>query len=86
MQVRIREFLHDWLGITLSVGTINKTIHESGRAVMPVEEILIEVALKSGLLNIDETSWPQKERLLWLGVFVSTTVVLFRVGRQQFPI
>ncbi|MEI8210247.1 MAG: transposase [Methylococcales bacterium] len=86
MRVRIREFLHDWLGITLSVGTINKTIHESGRAVMPVEEILIEVALKSGLLNIDETSWPQKERLLWLGVFVSTTVVLFRVGRRTAAI
>ena len=81
-RVRIREFLHDWLGITLSVGTINKTIHESGRAVMPVEPILIEEALKSGLLHIDETSWPQKEKLLWLWAFVSTTVVLFKVSRR----
>jgi hypothetical protein len=39
---RIREFLHDWLGITLSVGSINKAIHESGRAAMPLENELLE--------------------------------------------
>jgi transposase len=79
---RIREFLHDWLGITLSVGTINKTIHESGHAVMPVEAMLIEEVLKSGLLHIDETSWKQKDKLLWLWAFVSTTVVLFKVAQR----
>jgi hypothetical protein len=31
---------------------------------MPVEAILIEEALKSGLLHIDETSCPKKEKLL----------------------
>jgi transposase len=43
---RIREFLHDWLGITLSVGSINKAIHESGRAAMPLENELLEEVLK----------------------------------------
>ena len=79
---RIREFLHDWLGITLSVGTINKTIHESGRAVIPVEAMLTEEVLKSELLHIDETSWKQKDKLLWLWAFVSTTVVLFKVAQR----
>jgi hypothetical protein len=78
-RVRIREFLDEWIGVTLSVGTINQTIHEAGRAVMPVEDMLVEEVLNSGLLYIDETSWNQKEKLLWLWAFVSTTVVLFRV-------
>ena len=81
-RLRIREFLSDWLGIILSVGTINKTIHESGRAVMPVEAMLVQEVIKSGLLHIDETSWQQKDKLLWLWAFVSTTVVLFKVSRR----
>ncbi len=38
---RIQEFLHNWLGIYLSVGVINQTITEGGRASEPVEEELI---------------------------------------------
>ncbi len=38
---RIQEFLHDWLGLYLSVGVINQSITEGGRAVEPVEAELI---------------------------------------------
>jgi len=54
---RIREFLHDWLGLTLGVGTINKVIHESGRAAMPVEDELVNELRQSALAYVDETSW-----------------------------
>jgi transposase len=79
---RIREFLHDWLGITLSVGSINKAIHESGRAAMPLENELLEEVLKSELLHVDETPWKEKGDLLWLWVFVSSSVVAFWISSR----
>jgi hypothetical protein len=79
---RIREFLHDWLGITLSIGSINKAIHESGRAAMPLENELLEEVLKSELLHADETPWKEKGDLLWLWVFVSSSVVAFWVSSR----
>jgi transposase-like protein len=81
-RARIREFLHDWLGITLSVGSINKAIHESGRAAMPLENELLEEVLKSELLHVDETPWKEKGDLLWLWVFVSSSVVVFWISSR----
>ncbi len=81
-RARIREFLEDWVGVSLGVGTINNTIHEAGRAAMPVEVLLIKEVLDSDLLHIDETSWFQKGQLLWLWVFVSTSVVLFKISNR----
>lgn len=80
---RIREFLHDWLGISLSVGSINKAIHESGRAAMPLENELLEEVLNSKLLHVDETPWMQKGDFLWLWVFVSSSVVFFSIASRS---
>jgi transposase len=80
---RIREFLHDWLGITLSVGSINKAIHESGRAAMPLENELLDEVINSKLLHVDETPWKQKGDLLWLWVFVSSSVVFFSIASRS---
>ena len=80
---RIREFLHDWLGITLSVGSINKAIHESGRAAMPLENELLEEVLKSELLHVDETPWQQKGDLLWLWAFISSSVAVFWISSRS---
>ena len=80
---RIREFLHDWLGIKLSVGSINKAIHESGRAAMPLENELLEEVLKSELLNVDETPWQQKGDLLWLWAFISSSVAVFWISSRS---
>lgn len=80
---RIQEFLRDWLGLHLSVGTINQCIHESGRAVAPVEKQLIEEVIKSDLLHVDETSWKQMGQLFWLWVFCTTTVALYVIGYRS---
>ena len=37
-RARIREFLGEWLGLKLSIGTIHQTLHEAGGAVAPAEE------------------------------------------------
>jgi transposase len=80
---RIQELLWEWLGLHLSVGTINQCIHESGRAVEPVEDQLIEEVIKSDLLHVDETSWKQKGQLFWLWVFCTSTVALYVIGYRS---
>ncbi len=80
---RIQELLWEWLGLRLAVGTINQCIHESGRAVEPVENQLIEEVTKSDLLHVDETSWKQKGQLYWLWVFCTATVTLYVIGYRS---
>lgn len=83
---RIQEFLHDWLGIYLSVGVINQTITEGGRASEPVEEDLIEEVQQSELLHVDETGWKENGKLLWLWVLVTTNTTLFLIGRRSWDV
>lgn len=80
---KVQEFLHDWLGLWLGIGTINQCIHEAGRAVEPLEDQMIEEIRRSELLNIDETPWKEKALLLWFSVFGSLTVTLFVIGARS---
>ena len=50
-RARIREFLSEWLGLSLSIGTIHQTIHEASAAVAPAEEELIQAVRDSDLLH-----------------------------------
>ena len=82
-RVRIKEFLSDWLAIQISVGTINATLHESGAAALPVEQELVEAIQTSGLLYVDETSWPELTQLLWLWVFCGQDVVAYWIATRS---
>jgi len=77
---RMGEFLHDWLGVSLSVGALKQTVHEAAAASVPLEQELIEAVVASDLLHADETSWPQGSQDLWLWVLISNTVTLFVVA------
>lgn len=79
-RARIQEFLREWLGVELSIGTIHQTIHEAGAAVAPAEDELVEAVLKSQLLHADETSWPERDQGLWLWVFTAATVTLYYIA------
>jgi transposase len=79
-RARIREFLGEWLGLALSIGTIHQTLHEASAAVAPAEEELVQAVLASALLHADETSWPERGQPLWLWVFVAATATLYYVA------
>ena len=79
-RARIQEFLSDWLGLEISVGTLHATLHESGAAVLPVEDELVEAVQSSGLLHVDETSWQELNTLLWLWVFCGQGVVVYWIA------
>ena len=79
-RARIQEFLAEWLGLDLSIGTIHQTLHEASAAVAPAEEELVRAVLDSALLHADETSWPEHDHTLWLWVFVAATATLYYVA------
>jgi hypothetical protein len=79
-RARTQEFLSDWLGLEISVGTIHATLHESGAAVLPVEDELVAAVQSSGLLHVDETSWRELNTLLWLWVFSGQGVVVYWIA------
>lgn len=81
-RARTQEFLSDWLGLEISVGTIHATLHESGAAVLAVEEELVEAVQNSGLLHVDETSWREMNTLLWLWVFCGQGVVVYWIASR----
>jgi len=83
---RIREFLQDWLGISLSVGCINQCLTEGGRAVAPVEDELVAEIQQSELLHADETGWKESGRTVWLWVLRSATVTLYLIGRRSWEV
>jgi len=82
-RVLTQAFLHDWLGLDISVGTLHATLHESGAAALPVEDELVEAVQASGLLNVDETSWPERDKLLWLWVFCGQGVVAYWIAYRD---
>ena len=73
---RLQEFLHDWLGIDLSIGTIHQAIHEAGAAVLPAEAELIAAVQASGQRHVDEMLWLEGRHTAWLWVFTAATVTL----------
>lgn len=79
---RIVEFLWDWFGIQLSVGTVHNTIMESGRAALALEESLANDVRDGEVLHIDETSWPERSTLLWLWVLTTRTTVVFWIASR----
>nr|WP_305910132.1 IS66 family transposase [Methylomarinum sp. Ch1-1]MDP4519356.1 IS66 family transposase [Methylomarinum sp. Ch1-1]MDP4519578.1 IS66 family transposase [Methylomarinum sp. Ch1-1]MDP4519923.1 IS66 family transposase [Methylomarinum sp. Ch1-1]MDP4520139.1 IS66 family transposase [Methylomarinum sp. Ch1-1]MDP4520366.1 IS66 family transposase [Methylomarinum sp. Ch1-1] len=80
---RIQEFLYDWLGIKLSVGTINNTLHESGAAAMPLEDEFAQEIINSELLHVDETSWMEHTTFLWLWVFSTNRVTAYWIATRS---
>ncbi len=83
---RIREFLQDWLDITLSTGCINQCITEGGRAAAPLEDELVAEIQQSELLYADETGWKESGRTVWLWVLRTTTVTYYMIGRRSWDV
>jgi transposase len=80
---RIREALMEMFGLLLSVGVIDETLREAGRASFPLEDVLVADLLQEPQLNVDETSWPENRLLLWLWALVTPWTVLFVIGPRH---
>ena len=80
---RVQEFLSDWLGLELSIGTLNNTLHESGAAALPIQEELVKEIVASQQLHVDETSWMELTTFLWLWVFSTESVTAYWIATRS---
>jgi len=80
---KIQEFLHDWLGLELGTATIERCIHEFGRASEPVVEQLVRDVRAAEIVHVDETPWYQKGDLRWMWVLVTATTTVFHIGSRR---
>jgi transposase len=78
----IQEFFMELIGLSLSVGVIDETLREAGRAAADLEAELARNIEEAVLLNIDETSWKEAGKSMWLWVFVSAQTVLYCIGAR----
>ena len=81
-RAKIQEFLQDWAGVELSIGSIDRSIREAGLACHPVVEELIEQLQQADILHLDETPWYEWGRLCWLWVATSSMIAVFFIGRR----
>lgn len=81
---RIREFLADWLDISISKGCISKCIAEGGRAASQLEDEFIAEIQQSELLYVDETGWKENGKTIWLWVLKTVTVTFYVIGSRSW--
>ena len=81
-RVKIQEFLHDWVGVELSIGSIDRSIREAGLACRPVVEDLVDQLQQADILHLDETPWYESGQLRWLWVAISSMSVVFFIGQR----
>ncbi|MBD2777605.1 IS66 family transposase [Iningainema tapete] len=80
---KIQEFLKDWVGVELSIGTLDRCIREVGIACVPVVEKLIEELQAAEVIHLDETPWYEKGKLCWLWVAITSTVAVYHIGSRK---
>ena len=81
-RTKVREILHELVGVTLSTGLIDQTLRQSAGQVAPVEDVLLEAIERSPLLNVDETGWQESGLSLWFWVLLSENAVLYFIGSR----
>ncbi len=59
-RAKIAELLATWFDVRLSVGSIDRCIREAGLACEPMVEGLLADLRAAGVVNADETPWPQR--------------------------
>jgi len=79
-RAKIQEFLADWLGVKLSIGTIDRCIREAGIACEPVVEELLAQLQQAEILHVDETPWYESGKLYWLWVAIESKTAVFRIA------
>lgn len=80
---KIQELLHDWVGVSLSIGTIDRCIREVGIACVPVVEELITELQAAEVIHIDETPWYEKGKFCWLWVAITNTIAVYHIGSRK---
>jgi hypothetical protein len=81
-RARIQEWFDELFDLHLSLGVLDETLREAGRASAGLEDALVHEIMKSPLVHVDETPWKERGQWLWLWVFVSSHTVVYFIGHR----
>lgn len=79
----IQNFCWSVLGLSISLGAIQKVIDRVARAIEPHYERIAQQARRAEVNHVDETSWFQNGVLMWLWVMVSSKAALFMIHSNR---
>jgi transposase len=82
-RLTIQHFCASVLGLSLSLGTIQKILDRASQAIAPHYEEIGNQARQAQVNHVDETSWRLKGALNWLWVMTNATVAFFMIHRQR---
>jgi len=79
----VQEFCKSVLGISISIGAIQRVIDRTSEALKPVYHEIAHEARKAEVNHVDETSWFLGGSLYWLWAMVNTTVAYFMIHARR---
>ena len=79
---KIKATLQRLFGIKLSEGTITQTINNGGISLEPIVETYRLEATKAPYAHMDETTWRNLGKRLWLWVIVTHNLCVFMMARR----
>ena len=79
---KIRKTIECLYGIKLSVGAIIEAINNGGLCCEPTVETYRVEATQADLANMDETTWRNAGKRLWLWVVITHNACIFTIGQR----
>lgn len=79
----IQSFCASVLGLSISLGAIQKVLDRVSEAIKPHYEVIGEQARQQAVNHVDETSWFLKGLLCWLWVMASSSVAFFMIHSNR---
>ena len=79
----IQTFCSSVLGITISLGAIQKIIDRASKAILPHYEAIRDKARSVNVNHVDETAWKKNGKLNWLWVMANSVVAFFMVHTNR---
>ncbi len=80
---QIQQLVADLFGLSISTGMVSKPEHASAEALeAPSNELAVSVH-GADAVHIDETSWPQDRKKVWLWATVTAAATAFTIARDR---
>ncbi len=79
----VKSFCNSVLGISISLGTIQKVIDRASKAIEPHYEAIQDTARSVAINHVDETSWKNGGNLHWLWVMSNHLVAFFMIHANR---
>jgi transposase len=79
----IQDFCASVLGFSISLGAIQKVLDRTSEAILPHYEAIGDKARQAESNHVDESTWREKAKLIWLWVLANANVAFFMIHSHR---